>query len=210
MRWYRSIRKMTTLYIQPEGNMVEVCSSASVISLRHGSWEHIPTIISMTVRRCTFWITTLMAAVPIGTRKKATDIFCTTWKMVCTVWRLRYRKTGFVSTIVGEYLYTKYQSGSIYYDHSSEISNHIGGRDDYYNHYEYVGWQHWGQVIGNPLYLSPVYNKDGSLYIKEQPFCGMAFRHQRWTAGTFTLSCADDMAERLGTWICLMRMYRRL
>lgn len=84
-------------------------------------------------------------------------------------------KNRFVSTIVGEYLYTKYQSGPIYYDHSSEISDHIGGRDDYYNHYEYVGWQHWGQVIGNPLYLSPVYNKDGSLYIKNNRFVAWHF-----------------------------------
>jgi len=76
-------------------------------------------------------------------------------------------KNRFVSSFVGEYLYTKYQSGPIYYDHSQVISDHIGGRDDYYNHGTYVGWQHWGQVAGNPLYLSPVYNEDGSLYIRK-------------------------------------------
>ena len=84
-------------------------------------------------------------------------------------------KNRYVSTIVGEYLYTKYQSGPIYYDHSQTISDHIGGRDDYYNHGEYVGWQHWGQVIGNPLYLSPVYNDDGSLYIKNNRFVAWHF-----------------------------------
>ena len=79
-------------------------------------------------------------------------------------------KNRIVSSIVTEYLYTKYQSGPIYHDHSEYISDHIGGRDDYYNHGTYTGWQHWGQVIGNPLYLSPVYNEDRLLTIKDNRF----------------------------------------
>ncbi len=75
-----------------------------------------------------------------------------------------------ISSVVAEYLYTKYQSGPIYFDHTQTISDHIGGRDDYYNHGTYIGWQHWGYVIGNPLYLSPVYNDDGYLYIKDNRF----------------------------------------
>jgi len=79
-------------------------------------------------------------------------------------------KNNILTKIVLEYLYTKYQSGPVYYDHSPEISDHIGGRDDYYNHGTYTGWQHWGQVMGNPLFLSPIYNDDGSIYVKDNRF----------------------------------------
>ena len=72
--------------------------------------------------------------------------------------------------IVFEYIYTKYQSGPIYHDHTTEISDHLGGIDDYYNHGTYPGWQHWGQVIGNPIYRSPLYNEDGQLYIENNRF----------------------------------------
>ena len=41
------------------------------------------------------------------------------------------------------------------------IPDHTAGRDDFYNHLVYSSWQHWGQVMGNPLYLSPQYNKSG-------------------------------------------------
>ena len=75
--------------------------------------------------------------------------------------------------IVFEYIYTKYQSGPVYHDHTQNISDHIGGIDNYYNHYVYTGWQHWGQVIGNPLYRSPIYNDDGTISVKDSRF--MAF-----------------------------------
>lgn len=75
-----------------------------------------------------------------------------------------------VNTVLFEYLYSKYQSGPIYHDHTMTIADHIGGVDDYYNHYMYPGWQHWGQVIGNPLYLSPVYNDDGTLTVQNNRF----------------------------------------
>ncbi len=72
--------------------------------------------------------------------------------------------------IVGEYIYTKYQSGSVYHDHTPSRESNICGIDDYYNHSVYSGWQHWGQVIGNPLYLSPIYNEDGQLCVKNNRF----------------------------------------
>ncbi len=75
--------------------------------------------------------------------------------------------------VVVEYLYTKYQSGPVYHDHTSGRSDHLGGRDDYYNHYLYPGWQHWGQAIGNPLYRSPIYNSDGTIGFADNRF--MAF-----------------------------------
>lgn len=72
--------------------------------------------------------------------------------------------------IVAEYIYTKYQSGPYSHDHTQNISDQIAGMDNYYNHSIYPGWQHWGQVMGNPLYRSPIYNTDGQLYIYNNRF----------------------------------------
>jgi len=67
-------------------------------------------------------------------------------------------KNPFVDKVVYEYLYTKDQSGSVYWDKTPEIPIQISGADDYYNHYIYGGWQHWGMGMGNPLLVSPIYN----------------------------------------------------
>lgn len=83
---------------------------------------------------------------------------------------LKLKDATWLNNIVFEYIYTKYQSGPIYHDRNHNISDHIGGIDDYYNHYIYTGWQHWGQVIGNPLYLSPIYNEDGKIEVKNNRF----------------------------------------
>ena len=68
---------------------------------------------------------------------------------------LNLKYGSWLRDIVFEYVYTKYQSGAIYHDHNATFQDHISGRDDFYNHYITTGWQHWGQVMGNPLYLSP-------------------------------------------------------
>lgn len=75
--------------------------------------------------------------------------------------------------VVVEYLYTKYQSGPIYHDHTVSIPDHMGGMDSYYNHGIYPGWQHWGQVIGNPLYRSPIYNKNGVISVANNRFVAL-------------------------------------
>lgn len=75
-------------------------------------------------------------------------------------------KNRFVSDIVYEYLYTKYQSGPLYHDHTAQIPDEVGGKDGYYSHNLYLAWAHWGQVIGNPLITSPIYNKDRVLQIR--------------------------------------------
>jgi len=86
---------------------------------------------------------------------------------------LNLKRCEWLQNIVFEYLYTKYQSGPVYHDHNAGIQDHIGGRDNFYNHGISTGWQHWGQVIGNPLYLSPIYNDDGNIIVKNNRF--MAF-----------------------------------
>ena len=75
-----------------------------------------------------------------------------------------------VRNIVIEYLYTKYQSGPYNHDHTVNIADHVAGTDNYYNHDIYGGWQHWGQVIGNPLYRSPIYNTDGQVQVENNRF----------------------------------------
>lgn len=81
------------------------------------------------------------------------------------LWGLEFKLPAnpFVSKVVYEYLYTKDQSGPVYWDHTPEVSEQVSGRDGYYNHYLYNGWQNWGMGIGNPLIISPVWNKDHSL-----------------------------------------------
>ena len=72
---------------------------------------------------------------------------------------LKLKNQAWLNNIVVEYIYTKYQSGPIYHDRTYHLSDHIAGRDNYYNNYMQTGWQHWGQVMGNPLYRSPLYNE---------------------------------------------------
>lgn len=69
-----------------------------------------------------------------------------------------------IATLVYEFLYTKDQSGPVYWDHTPEIPEQVSGRDNYYNHYIYTGWQHWGMGIGNPLLRAPLYNSNHELY----------------------------------------------
>lgn len=95
---------------------------------------------------------------------------------------LRLHDFRYVSAVVLEYLYTKYQSGPMYHDHTPTMSDHVSGTDNYYNHYVYTGWQHWGQVMGNPLYRSPLYNTSGMIMVEDNRFwawhlgvCGQPF-----------------------------------
>lgn len=83
---------------------------------------------------------------------------------------LKLKDGAWLQNVVAEYVYTKYQSGPFLHEHSAELPDHIGGNDNFYNHYIYTGWQHWGQVIGNPLYRSPIYNTDGNIEVKNSRF----------------------------------------
>lgn len=69
----------------------------------------------------------------------------------------------FLKTIVVEHLSSKDQSGAVYHDESPSLPDHICGRDNYYNHHLYSGWQNYGMGIGNPLLTSPIYNSDHCL-----------------------------------------------
>ena len=83
---------------------------------------------------------------------------------------LKLKTFQWIDGLVVEFLNTRYQSGPIYHDHTVSMSDHLGGKDSYYNHGQYPGWIHWGQVMGNPLYRSPIYNTDGTLTVKDNRF----------------------------------------
>ncbi len=83
---------------------------------------------------------------------------------------LKLKKFKYLQGAVLEYMNTTYQSGPIYHDHNQTNPDHIGGGDDYYNHYSLPGWQHWGQSIGNPLFRSPQYNTNGSISFEANRF----------------------------------------
>ncbi len=74
-----------------------------------------------------------------------------------------------------EYIYTKYQSGPYNHDRTQNISDHMAGTDDYYNHSFYNSWQHWGQVMGNPLYRSPIYNDNSIIRVENNRFKAFHF-----------------------------------
>ncbi len=75
-----------------------------------------------------------------------------------------------VSKVAYEFVKTTYQSGPVYHDHTEAIPDQISGCDNYYNHNLYAGWQHWGQAIGNPLFLSPLYTSTNDLTFTSNRF----------------------------------------
>lgn len=83
---------------------------------------------------------------------------------------LQLKQTDWIQGVVLEYLYTKYQAGPVYHDKTPAVPIQISARDNYYNHHLFTGWQHWGQVMGNPLYLSPLYNQDGQVEVEHNRF----------------------------------------
>ena len=102
--------------------------------------------------------------------KKDSRYFMYDFKDMMLGLEFNLKRNNWLQNIVVEYLYTKYQSGPVYHDHSEYISSHICGQDNYYNHHLFTGWQHWGQVMGNPLYRSPLYNDDGTINISNNRF----------------------------------------
>ncbi len=77
---------------------------------------------------------------------------------------ITFPKNRFIDTFVYEGLGTKDQTGPMLYDSFwGEFEEQISAKDNYYNHYLYQGWQHWGMGIGNPLLPGPIYNKNGQI-----------------------------------------------
>lgn len=75
----------------------------------------------------------------------------------------------YLNGLVFEYLNTKYQQGPIGHESSEYIPEVLSGNNSYYNH-GLESWIHWGQVLGNPLFRSPVYNTDHKLGVQNNRF----------------------------------------
>lgn len=102
--------------------------------------------------------------------------------------------------LVVEYIYSKYQSGPLNHDRGPTIPDHWAGLDDYYNHYLYPGWQHWGQVIGNPLYRSPIYNDDGHIEVEDNRFMAFHFGAEGNITDRITWRALGTWQEGLGSY----------
>ncbi len=85
------------------------------------------------------------------------------------LWGIAYhtRRKSIVSDAVIEYLDFSNQSGPIHWatgDHpGTAVDCESTGADDYYNNYNYNGWQHYGHGIGTPMSPSIMYNTNGYL-----------------------------------------------
>lgn len=116
----------------------------------------------------------------------------------------------FLKTIVVEHLSSKDQSGAVYHDESPSLPDHICGRDNYYNHGLYSGWQNFGMGIGNPLLTSPIYNSDHLLMFRNNRveawhlgLCGQPFKRFSWRMlasftrnyGTYDLPLEDILSQ---------------
>lgn len=87
------------------------------------------------------------------------------WKDMLIGTELTLPRNPFISTVLYEHIRTTDQSGSMYHDQTASLPYQVSGNDNYYNHAIYASWQHWGQLIGNPLLTSPGFNDNGSLRI---------------------------------------------
>lgn len=81
------------------------------------------------------------------------------WKDMLLGLEVNLPKNRYVSCLVYEHLGTMNQSGPIFHDATPENPQQISANDGYYNHHVYGSWQHGGYVMGNPLIISPMYNK---------------------------------------------------
>lgn len=83
------------------------------------------------------------------------------------LWGLEYKapKPGIVSGAVVEYLDFTNQSGPIHYEpgdyDGTTLPDHASGADDYYNNATYNSFAYFGQSLGTPAMMAPIYNLDG-------------------------------------------------
>ncbi|MBD5270501.1 MAG: capsule assembly Wzi family protein [Bacteroides sp.] len=86
-----------------------------------------------------------------------------------------FPKNPVISAFVYEFLHLKDQSGPLLNDTNDGVPEQVSGNDNYYNHYIYPGWQHWGMGIGNPMVLSPIFNRNNLLYFRSNRVVGHHF-----------------------------------
>ena len=88
------------------------------------------------------------------------------WKDFLWGMEIELPTNRFLSNVVIERIFTEDQSGCVYHDHTTNLPTQLSGTDDYYNHSIYGGWHHWGQTIGNPTIISPIYNNNHQIHFE--------------------------------------------
>lgn len=76
-------------------------------------------------------------------------------------------RNKFLTAALYEGICTKDQTGPILYDAPAGSFKEIqqSGADNYFNNWEYMGWQHFGQTMGLSLIPGPQYNDDHTNFI---------------------------------------------
>lgn len=83
------------------------------------------------------------------------------------LWGLEYKapRKGYISGAVIEYFDFTNQSGPLHFApgdfEGTTITDHASGGDDYYNNYTQNSYAYFGQAIGSPAFLAPIYNRSG-------------------------------------------------
>lgn len=132
--------------------------------------------------------------------KKHNRFFMYALKDIMLGGELKLKYGSWLRGLVIEYLNTKYQSGPYNHDRTSGISDHVAGQDDYYNHGNYTGWQHWGQVMGNPLFRSPLYNTDGIIRVEDNRFKAFHLGVEGQPSENITYRILASYQEGFGTY----------
>lgn len=85
------------------------------------------------------------------------------WKDMLIGIEAKIPSNPIINNIVYEHMGSTNQSGPLYHDATNVLPIQISGADNYYSHHIYGAWQNFGQTLGSPLLISPVYNNDGHI-----------------------------------------------
>lgn len=92
------------------------------------------------------------------------------------LWGLEWKpakQDGLITGAVLEFLTFMNQSGPFHYDYDDNQGTDLradraSGNDAYYNNSWFNGFAIYGQAIGSPMFLSPIYNTDGAVTLFRQ------------------------------------------
>lgn len=100
-------------------------------------------------------------------------------------------RNRWITSVLWEGFSTYDQTGPIQYEDrwGSFVGMQTSGKDNYYNHSIYNGWQHYGMGMGNPLLPGPLHNEDRSISFKSNRvkaqhigLCGNPTHEWEWRA----------------------------
>ena len=110
-------------------------------------------------------------------------------------------KNPFVNSFVLEHISTKDQSGAVYHDKTASMPDKMNGRDNYYYHLLYTGWQHWGMALGHPLITSPIYNENNVINFHNNRIMAWHFGLNGQPTDEFAYRVLLTFTENWGTYI---------